>query len=136
MVLFSMKRVAKVILYKNDKVLLQLRDNKSSIPFPNQWSLFGGKIEEDETARACVVREIKEELNATIKNIKFINKQTRHESNVEVEDNIFSAEIVEKISDLILKEGKAMKLFSLKELRTITIVPHYKGYIIKFIVPN
>jgi 8-oxo-dGTP diphosphatase len=127
-----MKKVAKVILYKDNKVLLQLRDNKPNIPFPNQWSLFGGKIEKDETARACTIREIKEELNATIKNIKFITKQTRYENNVEVEDNIFSAEINEEIADLILKEGKAMKLFSLKELTKITIVPHYKDYIIKF----
>ena len=29
-----------------DRILLQLRDNKPDIEFPNKWGTFGGEIEE------------------------------------------------------------------------------------------
>ena len=40
-----MKQAAKAIIYENDQYLLQLRDDKASIPYPNCWSFFGGEIE-------------------------------------------------------------------------------------------
>ena len=128
-----MKKVAKVILHKHGKVLLQLRDNKPSIPFPNQWSLFGGLIEKDETPEDCVRREIKEELEATLKDVLLITNQIRKEGDKEVEDNIFSAEIVEEISELRLHEGSGMQLFLIKELNELKVVPHYKPFIINFL---
>jgi 8-oxo-dGTP diphosphatase len=128
-----MKKVAKVILYKDDKVLLQLRDDKIDIQFPNMWSLFGGSIEEGESPEECAIREIKEEVNADIKNIRFIGKQKRYAYDMEIEDNIFSAEIKEEISDLTLNEGSDMRLFSMKDLQKVKIAPHYKKYIIDFL---
>ena len=44
------------------EVLLQLRDNKPSIPYPNCWGTFGGQIEEGELPEAAIMREIEEEL--------------------------------------------------------------------------
>jgi 2-amino-4-hydroxy-6-hydroxymethyldihydropteridine diphosphokinase len=44
------------------EVLLQLRDDKQSIPYPNCWGTFGGQIEEGELPEAAIMREIEEEL--------------------------------------------------------------------------
>ncbi len=44
------------------EVLLQLRDNKPEIPYPNCWGTFGGQIEEGELPEAAIMREIEEEL--------------------------------------------------------------------------
>lgn len=44
------------------EVLLQLRDNKPEIPYPNCWGTFGGQIEEGELPDAAIMREIEEEL--------------------------------------------------------------------------
>lgn len=38
----------------------------SSMKLPLKWELPGGKIEPDETAENCIIREIKEELNIDI----------------------------------------------------------------------
>ena len=44
------------------EVLLQLRDDKPSIAYPNCWGTFGGQIEEGEEPEAAIMREIEEEL--------------------------------------------------------------------------
>ena len=55
------------------RVLLQLRDDKDCIPFPNCWSTFGGAVEEGETPLEAVKREIKEELDLDIDNPEFVD---------------------------------------------------------------
>ena len=52
----------KIALLCNDKLLTILRDNISSIPWPNMWELPGGGREGEETPFECVQREIFEEL--------------------------------------------------------------------------
>ena len=45
------------------KVLLQLRDDKPDIPYPNCWGTFGGQVEVNESPEEAIRREIGEELN-------------------------------------------------------------------------
>ena len=128
-----MKRIAKAILFRGDKVLLQLRDDNQRIPFPNQWSLFGGCIENNEEPEACLVREIREEIGVTLKNSALILKQHRREGNVDVEDYIFAAELSKDVNELSLNEGRAMQFFALEELEVLDIVQHYRSAIINFL---
>ena len=44
------------------EVLLQLRDDKPAIAYPNCWGTFGGQIEEGELPEAASMREIEEEM--------------------------------------------------------------------------
>jgi len=44
------------------EVLLQLRDDKPTIAYPNCWGTFGGQLEEGELPEAAIMREIEEEL--------------------------------------------------------------------------
>ena len=50
------------------EILLQLRDNKPGLEYPNCWGTFGGQIEEGETPQEALVREIKEELDYDVEN--------------------------------------------------------------------
>jgi len=52
----------KIALLSDDKLLTILRDNISSIPWPNMWELPGGGREDEETPFECVQREVFEEL--------------------------------------------------------------------------
>ena len=52
-----------VIIFDSDKrVLLYLRDDKPTIPFPDRWDLIGGEVETEETPDMCIARELREEL--------------------------------------------------------------------------
>ena len=53
---------SKAIMYKGNKFLLQLRDNKKNIPCPDQWSFFGGALSQGESPWEGLQRELYEEL--------------------------------------------------------------------------
>jgi len=42
--------------------MLQRRDNKKNIPFPNKLGTFGGQIEDNECPEEAMKRELMEEL--------------------------------------------------------------------------
>jgi 8-oxo-dGTP diphosphatase len=61
-----MKHIQKAIIKDGDKFLIILRSPDSKY-FPNQWDFPGGKLEQNETPKEGVEREVKEETNLTIK---------------------------------------------------------------------
>lgn len=52
------------IILDNDRVLITRRAPKEN--FAGGWEFPGGKIEENESPEACLVRELKEELNISV----------------------------------------------------------------------
>jgi 8-oxo-dGTP pyrophosphatase MutT (NUDIX family) len=55
--------VAAIICLDDGRYLLQLRDDKPWIFFPNHWGLFGGALDGQETPLEGLQRELKEELD-------------------------------------------------------------------------
>ena len=56
----------KIALICDDKLLTILRDDISTIPWPNMWELPGGGREGEETPFECVQREVFEELGLNL----------------------------------------------------------------------
>ena len=56
----------KIALIKGNQVLVSLRDDLPTIPYPNTWDLPGGGREGAETPFDCVAREVWEELGLTL----------------------------------------------------------------------
>jgi 8-oxo-dGTP diphosphatase len=54
---------AKAIVVHQEKICLVLRDNNPAIPNPNKWNTPGGGIDDGETPREAIIRELKEEIN-------------------------------------------------------------------------
>ena len=70
----KLKRVVSIFIFKNNRVLLQLRDENKKISFPGQWGVISGEISvNDSSPLEAAKREIKEELSISkIKDLKFV----------------------------------------------------------------
>jgi 8-oxo-dGTP pyrophosphatase MutT (NUDIX family) len=53
------------------EILLQLRDDNASIPYPNCLGTFGGQIEQGEKPEQAIVREIREELEYDLEDFEY-----------------------------------------------------------------
>ena len=64
------KGVAIILVNKRNELLLHLRDNKTTIPHPGYWSLISGHVQKNENSLNAIKRELKEEIDYKIINIK------------------------------------------------------------------
>ncbi|MGE4527381.1 MAG: NUDIX domain-containing protein [Rhodospirillaceae bacterium] len=55
--------VVAIIVLDDGRYLMQLRDDKPGIFYPDHWGLFGGAVEDGEEPEAALRRELREELD-------------------------------------------------------------------------
>jgi 8-oxo-dGTP diphosphatase len=107
--------VAICLLYREDKLLMQLRDNIPTILYPGLWGLFGGHIEAGETPEIAVVREIAEE-------IAYDLPQNFQSFGIYGDDivqrHVFHAPLTVPIEQLTLSEGWDLGLLSIAEIES------------------
>ena len=120
----SIIKSAKGIVVVKNKYLLQLRDNKKNVYYPNFWGLFGGGLNENETHKKCLEREINEETNLLVKATKDILSVNFNMINLKKKRQIsyYICEILKK-TNIILTEGQKYKFFSYNQITKINIVP-------------
>ncbi len=108
---------------KINKFLLVLRDDKPTIPNPNCWSLFGGAIEDGETPRQTLDRELKEELNIKIYDIKELDvlkvPLVVAGESYTVKGYLSKAFTDANIEDVFIGEGQRAKYFSIEEIKKL-----------------
>ena len=126
--------VAALIFRSDGRYLLQHREDRSDISYPNSWSLFGGARDADEPAEDAMRRELREELELTVREcvpflgctfeIWFQGRLTRK--------IFFSVEAHDSaIENIVLREGQGLAWFTLDEIlaRGRLIVPYDLGVI-------
>lgn len=95
------------------RILLQLRDDIPTIPFPGMWAIPGGMLEPGEAPLACVVREVEEELGARIPPAEVTHLLTRTRSyGIE---HTFTARLDVAAEDIRLTEGQRVAWFPVAE---------------------
>ena len=121
------KRTSNLILVNSrDEVLLQLRDDIQTIPYPNTWCLPGGHMEGEESPEECLVREMEEEMGIRVENlIKFMEIAYRDEA-----EHFFVAQMDMNVSDIDLKEGQAINWFSRDMVRKLPMA-HNDGVVVE-----
>ncbi|MBF6215866.1 NUDIX domain-containing protein [Nocardia puris] len=89
---------------------MYLRDDKTEIAYPNQWSLLGGMIEAGETPLETIVREIDEEIGVVLDPSEVDHVCTR-DLHFGVE-HTFHARVSFEIEDVVLTEGQGLRWFT------------------------
>ena len=97
--------------------------------FKGGWEFPGGKIEEGETPREALVREIKEELETEIAVGELIDTVEYDYPTFHLSMDCFWAEIVS--GNLVLKEHEAAKWLTRDELNSVEWLPADIGLIEK-----
>ena len=106
-------RVAKAILLDRDgRVLIYLRDDKPTIPFPNQLDLIGGMVEAGESALVGLLREVAEEIGVELTTAQPIEEYATPQNE---HFTIFWAQLDAIPSELILTEGQSLTSIDLSE---------------------
>ena len=113
-----------IIIFKN-YFLLQHRDNKENIHFPDFWGLFGGKQRKDELPEFSLLRELKEETNLNISSVDFFLQFKVSSPIIQPIRNIkyficYLSFIPKKIK---ISEGKNFNFFTFKKIGGIKINP-------------
>ena len=101
---------------KDGSFLMQLRDNIPSIVFPGNWGLFGGAIENGESARAAVCRELEEEIELNVVPKEIYEFRHYLQSNYSV--HTYCCHLRYSPSKLNLQEGADFGLFPINEILT------------------
>lgn len=116
-----MREVVKAVIYKDDKYLLQLRDDDPAISCPNTWSFFGGEVDEGEYFEEALKRELEEELFWHPDELFFLDKFANKKCNCNITYYIVNCEVTE--GSLVLGEGQAMGWFSSEEISDLSNTP-------------
>jgi 8-oxo-dGTP diphosphatase len=118
-----MKRIPCVsIIIENmeGEVLLLLRDNKSTITFPNHWTLVGGKVEDGETPELAAHRELEEETGLKAK-LSFWKRYDRHHPLFIVDQYVYMGKVDSSQERLVLGEGQDLQFFKPCEIKYLKI---------------
>ena len=116
-----MKRVPCIaIILENleGEVLLMLRDNQSTIVYPNHWTLIGGKVGEGETPEIAAHRAIEEETGLKAK-LSFWKRYDREHPLFIVDQHVFTGKA--DVSGGLLVLGRDTQFFKPWEIGHLNI---------------
>lgn len=115
--------VALAMLHRDDRWLMQLRDDIPGIIAPGCWGLFGGHLDSGETPEQALRRELLEEISwqpatAELVMVHHLHRRTAH---------VFRAELAVPLEQLRLREGLDMALVGPADLLAGSIWSRHLG---------
>ena len=103
------------IIIKDDKILVAQRSERIKLPL--KWEFPGGKLEENESEKDCVIREIREEINIDIEILKKLSNSIYDYGTFKINLIPFLAGYVS--GEIRLAEHKEYKLLEKEELLSL-----------------
>lgn len=124
--------VAALLTLGEDSYIMQLRDSKPNIFYPDHWGCFGGAVENGESPEEAIKREIFEELEY---NISYFKEFTRFEFDFtplgygKVKRIYYSVNVNKvEFNNFKLHEGAGIKVFKKNDILTQLKVTPYDSF--------
>ena len=95
----------------------------------NEWDFPGGKINFNEDIEECLIREVKEEVNLDVNNLKILKPFTSKFNDVSVFIVVYSAEISCDSSISVSHEHSEYNFFSKSEIKILNMSQNFKNII-------
>ncbi len=99
----------------------------------DEWDFPGGKIKINEDIEDCLLREVKEETNLNIKNLKSLKPMNLKFNGVQVIVFLFSAEISCDSPIILSYEHTDYSFFLKSEIKDLNMPQYYKNIIVTLI---
>ena len=131
----SFRDAAAAIFFLDDgRYLMQHRDDKPGIFYPDHWGLFGGAIEPGEDPETALRRELKEELGREPRSLSYFTRMNFGFDVLGVPPTIrvfYEARLpAADVPDLTLGEGQSMQPLTLTEILLEKRVVPYDSFAI------
>lgn len=125
-----MRKAVAVTLVKDNKVLMQQRDEKLGIVMPGRWGLPGGAVKENEVPKQAVFREFQEETGYKLKNPILFATDSYSVKGERVKGYIFY-EIYDGKQKISCSEGQKMEFKALTDFKKVKVIPRHDKFVEK-----
>lgn len=115
----------------NNEVLLLLRDNIKEIPYPGCWDVLGGNLDEGESPKECIIREMEEEIELQLIDPEPFKTYVKYDRI----EYTFWKDIELNLHEVNLHEGQKLQWFSKYDIEAIPencIAFEFKGILLDF----
>ena len=128
----DLEGVAIILADNQNRIAMQLRENKPDLPAANQWGLFGGLLEQGENPQNAILREIREELSVQLNptKVSLLGKHYIPEQNLTTW--IFHYPITGELDYAILHEGQAWDFIGKDDERINDIGLHHHEIVLDY----
>lgn len=123
-----MKKATTAVIQHKGKVLIALRGKD------NFWEFPGGKIDPGETPEACIIREIKEELNMTVRIEESLGCLEGIYRNMEMQLYAFLTSWTQ--GEVVMNVHKEVKWVEYEELDQYMLVEEDRAVLNQFLMEN
>lgn len=116
--------VGSILLNDKGEVLLQLRDDKPELRYPNHWTFFGGAVEDGESPDEAIARELMEELELDIPVTFWMSYKCPARTvpgEVVTTNHMYIGRVTQPIETIPLHEGQAMQFFNREDSEALTL---------------
>lgn len=125
-----------ILLDPEGRVLLQLRDDRPDIMFPNHWGITGGAGREGESPAEIARREVREETGLDVDHASFFRTYTFPDEHGDREVHIFFAPAAAASGIMRVGEGRALRFFAPAELAAIDIAYNHRQVLAEFLASD
>jgi 8-oxo-dGTP pyrophosphatase MutT (NUDIX family) len=123
-----------LVVTDNHRLLLHHRDDIQGIAHPGRWAGFGGAVEEGESVKDALRREVMEETGVEVQNPIFLTDEIDHEGDGRLISLYYVIGGISP-SDIDLQEGLGIGVFTVSELGDLDISPFVRRAIQSHLMP-